>query len=69
MLLRMWHFYNNEECPPGDRLFKIQPLLDRLLERFQLAVVPDKEISIDETTLPFRGRLSFLEYIRAINLE
>jgi hypothetical protein len=64
MLLRMRHFSNNEECPPGDRLFKIQPLLDRLLERFQLAVVPGKEICIDETMLPFCGRLSFLQYIK-----
>jgi hypothetical protein len=58
----MWHFSDKEECRPGDRLFKIQPLLD--LERFQLAVVPDKEICIDETMVPFRGRLSFLQYIK-----
>lgn len=64
MLLKMWHFSNNEECPPGDRLFKIQPLLDCLLERFQLAVVPDKDICIDETMVPFRGRLTFLQYIK-----
>nr|XP_020139149.1 piggyBac transposable element-derived protein 4-like isoform X1 [Microcebus murinus]XP_020139150.1 piggyBac transposable element-derived protein 4-like isoform X1 [Microcebus murinus]XP_020139151.1 piggyBac transposable element-derived protein 4-like isoform X1 [Microcebus murinus]XP_020139152.1 piggyBac transposable element-derived protein 4-like isoform X1 [Microcebus murinus] len=63
MLLRMWHFSNNEECPPGDHLFKIQPLLDHLLERFQVAVVPGKEICIDETTMPFHGRLSFMQYI------
>jgi hypothetical protein len=59
----MWHFSDNEECPPSDRLFKIQPLLD-LLERFQLAVVSDKEICIDETMVPFRGSLSFLQYIK-----
>ncbi|XP_053457867.1 zinc finger protein with KRAB and SCAN domains 8 isoform X2 [Nycticebus coucang] len=64
MLLRMWHFSNNEECPPGDRLFKIQPLLDRLLERFQIAIVPDKEICIEETVVPFRGHLSFVQYIK-----
>ncbi|XP_012634083.1 zinc finger MYM-type protein 2 isoform X3 [Microcebus murinus] len=64
MLLRMWHFSNNEECPPGDRLFKIQPLLDRLVERFQVAVVPDKEICIEETMVPFHGRLSFIQYVK-----
>ncbi|XP_045386989.1 piggyBac transposable element-derived protein 2-like isoform X2 [Lemur catta] len=63
MLLRMWHFSNNEECPPGDHLFKIQPLLDRLIERFQAAIVPGKEICIDETMVPFHGRLSFVQYI------
>nr|CAI5832486.1 unnamed protein product [Callosobruchus analis] len=30
LLLRMWHFSNNEYCPEGDRLYKIKPLLDAL---------------------------------------
>ena len=64
LILRMWHFSDNNECPRGDRLFKIQPLIDRLLERFQTANIPNKEICIDETLVPFRGRLSFKQYIK-----
>lgn len=60
----MWHFSDNNQCPQGDRLFKIQPLIDRLLEKFQAANTPNKEVCIDETLVPFRGRLSFKQYIK-----
>lgn len=64
LLLRMWHFSDNEKCPANDRLFKIQPLLDKLLEKFQAGNIPQQEICIDETLVPFRGRLSFKQYIK-----
>lgn len=64
LILRMWHFSNNQECTEGDRLFKIQPLIDLLLERFQLANIPNKDICIDETLVPFRGKLSFKQFIK-----
>lgn len=64
LILRMWHFSDNEKCPPNDRLFKIQPFLDKLLERFQAGNIPQQEICIDETLVPFRGRLAFKQYIK-----
>lgn len=63
ILLMMWHFSNNEECQSGDRLHKIQPLLDMLLQRFKAAFVPGETICIDESLIPFRGRLIMRQYI------
>lgn len=62
----MWHFSNNEACIANDRLYKIQPFVDLLLQRFQ-KVVPNRDVCIDETLVPFRGRLLFKQ--NATNLE
>ncbi|CAH1955847.1 unnamed protein product [Acanthoscelides obtectus] len=31
LLLRMWHFSDNESCLEGDRLHKVKPLAEKLL--------------------------------------
>lgn len=59
LLLRVWHFSDNEKCPANNPLFKIQPFVDILLQRFQKAIVPQKEVYIDETRVPLTGRLTF----------
>nr|CAH7716672.1 unnamed protein product [Callosobruchus chinensis] len=64
LILRMWHLFNNQECPECDRLFKIKPLIHLLLERFQSAILPARDLCIDETMVPFRGKLSFKQYIK-----
>ena len=58
LLLRFYHFSNNQ-----DRLFKLRPLLDLLKDRFKSIYVPDSVISIDETIVPWKGRLFFKQYI------
>lgn len=64
-LLRMWHFNNNEaEGDENDRLRKITPLIEKLLDRFQNVLVPESDVCIDETIVPFRGRLKFRQYIK-----
>ena len=63
LLLKVWHFSNNENCPENDRLYKIQPLVDALLTKYQDAYTPSKIICIDESLIPFRGRLLFKQYI------
>lgn len=62
-LLANLHFSNNELCPEGDRLFKLSALLDLCNKNFQAAYTPGEYVCIDETMIPFRGRLSFLQYI------
>lgn len=57
------HFSTNELCPKGDRLFKLTALLDLCNKNFQAAYTPGEYVCIDETMIPFRGRLSFLQYI------
>jgi hypothetical protein len=64
LLLKFWHFSNNNnENSNQDRLFKLKPLLDLLKERFSSVYIPDSIISIDESMIPWRGRLSFKQYI------
>lgn len=63
LLLSMLHFCNNETIPAGDRLGKIQPLVDMLQRKFQALFCPGEDIVIDETLVPWRGRLIFRQYI------
>lgn len=47
-----------------DRLHKVSQLLKTLLRHFQEACYPDEVLSLDESLLLFRGRLSFRQYIK-----
>lgn len=62
-LLACLHFSNNEICPEGNRLFKLEALLKICNANFQAAFTPGEYVCIDESMVPFRGRLSFLQYI------
>lgn len=64
LLLRTFHCSNNALCPPGDRLFKVNKLLDLLLSKFKMARAPKQSMCIDESMIPFTGRLSFKQYIQ-----
>lgn len=48
LLLKFWHFSDNEACPEGDRTYKVRPLLDSLLKRYQKVYTPGEYICIDE---------------------
>lgn len=63
LLLSMWHFSNNEECPSGDRIFKLSPLMKMLELKYKELLLPGKTICIDESLIPFRGRLIMKQYI------
>ncbi|XP_044765983.1 piggyBac transposable element-derived protein 4-like isoform X1 [Coccinella septempunctata] len=62
LLLKMLHFSDNEQCPEGDRLYKIQPLVDMLTKNYKSIYTPGKTFCIDETMVPFQGRLVFKQY-------
>jgi hypothetical protein len=63
-LLKLYHFSNNEEQHANqDRLFKLRPLLNLLKARFQSIYIPGSIISIDETMVPWKGKLLFKQYI------
>ena len=68
VLLRCWHFVNNE-CAPArnsdnyDRLFKIQPLIKSLSATFESVYTPDTNLSLDEELVLWKGRLVFRQYI------
>lgn len=63
LLLRFIHFSDNE-APVVSKSHKIQPLIDLLIKKFQSLYVPNEYVCVDETLLPFRGRLSFRQYIK-----
>ena len=66
LLLKFFHFSNNqEERTDQDRLFKLRPLLDLLRAGFKSIYVSGSIISIDETMVPWKGRL----YSNSIFLE
>ena len=52
--------------PPGprsDRLWKIRPAFDCLVDRFSSIFMPGKNLCIDERLLLWKGRLFFKQYI------
>ena len=61
-LLRYFHISNNQE-PNRGRLSKIQPLLDVLIANFQGVLEPGERIVVDESLVPWRGRLIFRQYM------
>lgn len=63
ILLTMLHFCNNETADTTNKLYKIQGILDILQEKFMATVTPQKEVFIDESLIPFRGRLGIRQYI------
>lgn len=62
LLLKMLHFNNNEEIT-DDRLHKLGPLINKLRKNFQQQMIPSEYVCIDETLVPFRGRLRYRQYI------
>lgn len=64
LLLRMIHFNDNENIVAHDRLGKLSPLLNILTNKYKEIYIPEKSVCIDETLVPFRGRLSFRQYIK-----
>jgi len=62
-ILTFWHFNNNAQLTAdSNRLTKIRPLLGHFLLKFQKFYMPEREISLNEGTIPWRGRLLFRTY-------
>ncbi|XP_065673943.1 piggyBac transposable element-derived protein 4-like [Hydra vulgaris] len=59
------HFVDNQELEESyNRSAKIQPVLVSLIERFKLLLNHSRDISIDESLLLWKGRLSWKQYSR-----
>lgn len=65
LLHRCLHFCNNEDTflDTSDRLYKIKTALGILNKNFQTVLTPGRILVIDESMVPFRGRLKFRQYI------
>lgn len=62
-ILSCLHVANNETAVLTDRLAKLKPLIDALTNKFQNTVHPDEDVCIDESMIPFRGRVNIRQYI------
>ena len=63
LLLKFLHFSDDRPRSQRDKLFKLRPLVEPLLKNFQELYTPGSSVVIDESLIPFRGRLSFRQYI------
>ena len=68
LFLKFLHLADNtqqaaRDQPGYDKFFKIRPFMDPLISSFQEMFVPQKQLSIDEAMISFKGRLSFLQFL------
>ena len=59
---------SDEQAPAGDpdhdKLFKVRKLVDLVLPKFESEYTLHAPVTIDEAMIPFKGRLSFKQYIK-----
>ena len=65
---RFLHFTDNSQAlsrddPNFDRLWKIRPVIDKIQEQSQKMYTPSEKVSIDESMIGRKARLSFLQYM------
>ena len=59
------HFSDNQDPQENeDRLIKVQKMLEILEENFTKTKMPNDTIAVDESMVPWRGRLLFRQYNR-----
>ena len=62
-IMQSWHFCNNDNIPhESHRLAKIQPVIDYFRRKFNDVYKPCQQLSLDESIIPWRGRLSIKTY-------
>ena len=67
-IYRYLHVLDDSQAIPRgnanhDPLIKVRTLLDLLQTRFRNLYNPGRELSIDESVIPFKGRIYFHQYI------
>jgi len=64
-ILKVLHFVDNSTSSSSseDRVWKVRPILDGLVDNFTAAFKPYKDLCIDESLLLWKGRLFFKQYI------
>ncbi|CAK9816530.1 PiggyBac transposable element-derived protein 4 [Anthophora quadrimaculata] len=62
-ILKYLHFSDNATARTEDRLHNLRNVVDKIIRTFKDAVKPGKNIVIDESMVPWKGRLSFCQYI------
>jgi len=63
LIQRYLHFNDNNAAGINEELlYKIRTILDIVVNNFRTNYIPDREISLDEGMLGWRGRLRFRVY-------
>lgn len=62
LLLSMLHFSQRDEENTTDRLHRVKELLEIMNENFKKNYTPGEDLCIDESMVPFRGRIIFRQY-------
>lgn len=62
LILQYLHFSNNESIDPCDRIDKIRELVNELNDNFKKYYTPNEYLCVDESMIPFRGRLIMLQF-------
>ena len=60
----MLYFANNTVADASDRLSKVQIIIDELNTNFRKYYDPPEVLCIDESLIPFRGRIIFRQYLK-----
>ena len=67
LLLRFLHFADNSQYntadPDRDKLYKLRNVINMIKESCRTVYSPGKSLSLDESLVLFKGRLSFKQYI------
>ena len=68
LLLKFLHLNDTDTQPLRgetgyDKLYKVRPFFDIVLENFKAHYQPQQQISIDESMIAYKGRLSFIQYL------
>ena len=66
LLLSKFIHFNDNESYQGDlphKLFKIWPVLEHLKSKFSSVYLPERDVSVDESLMLWKGRLSWKQYI------
>ena len=68
LLLRFLHFADNRNHNPNDpdrdRLYKVREVTDMIRRRCSSVYYPGKKLSVDESLVLFKGRVTFKQYIK-----
>jgi hypothetical protein len=68
LILKFFHLNDNSTAIPRgqdghDKLHKVRPLMEHLQRKFGDVYTPKQDVSIDETMVPWTGRLGWKQYI------
>lgn len=72
VLQRFLHFVDNEllvgEGEKTRKLLKLKPIMDKFRDKFKELYIPERDVSVDESLMLWKGRLAFKQYIQSNEL-